>query len=287
MLQNGDWDNIYLYGNYMHHAGKTNESDPFGYKVQSIYISGFQGQYNNINLAWNEFYSNNGNVQIYGHNSMDSIETIYIHDNLFRENGTTGMVLNGGDGLTTYSFVKNAWVYNNIFMQNLSYAMKITDSSTGSRGGKFYVYNNVFYDNGDAEIYSPNPEALYIYNNIFHTNNMVYFTHSPGTDANHYGLNNCFYGSASIPSWSADSIYSNPGFIAEAPCKYSDFAIQPDSPGVDGGTSSVSSVVATDFMGLTRPQGMACDIGAFEYALQSLPPADITSPAAPLNLRFK
>ena len=75
-------DHIYLYGNYLHHAGKLNEDEPHGYKVGAMYFSGY-GVHNYLYIAWNEIYRNNGTCQFYGHIDSDSIDYLYIHDNYF------------------------------------------------------------------------------------------------------------------------------------------------------------------------------------------------------------
>ncbi|KKQ31192.1 MAG: hypothetical protein US47_C0001G0426 [Candidatus Moranbacteria bacterium GW2011_GWE1_37_24] len=263
MSQNGDQDDIYILGNYMHHSGLSSEEDEdnFGYKVQSIYISGFNGQYSNIHIGHNDFAHNSGNLQVYAHNSSDIIDDIYIYDNWFHDGGTTGMVLNGGDGLTEYSFITTAYVYNNIFSNNLSYAAKLTDGSTGSHGGTFYFYNNTCYNNSDAEIFSPNPAALYVVNNIFQTSALVYFSYSPGDDSGNFGSHNLFYGSVgAIPSWSTNNIIINPLFTSPST---NDFTLQSTSPAINAGTTLAS--VPNDFLGVSRPQGISYDIGAFEY----------------------
>jgi len=258
LSQNGDQDNVYILGNWMHHSGLPTEADPtnYGYKVQSIYISGFNGQYSNINIAWNDFDHNSGNVQIYGHNAADVIDDIYIHDNIFQEGGTTGMVLGGGDGASAYSFVTLAYIYNNIFTGNDSYAAKLSDGSTGSHGGTYHFYNNTTHNNISAEINSVYPTALYVKNNIFQTAAAVYFSYAAGDGAEVSGNNNLFYGSAgSEPAWSSDGIMSDPLLDAS-------YIPSSASPAIGAGTD-LSAVFTTDYLGETRT---TWDIGAIGAA---------------------
>src|SRR5262249_36904616 len=56
-----------------------------------------------------------------------------------------------------------------------------------------------------------------------------------------------------------------------------DFRLQPGSPAVDGGTSSVSSTVTEDFNGIPRPQGGAYDIGGYEYVPGGTAPPAVVS----------
>jgi hypothetical protein len=55
-------------------------------------------------------------------------------------------------------------------------------------------------------------------------------------------------------------------------------ALLPGSPAIDAGGTNANGCPATDQRGITRPQGMACDIGAFEsYS----PPPPATRPSGP------
>ena len=60
-------------------------------------------------------------------------------------------------------------------------------------------------------------------------------------------------------------------------------ALQPGSPAIDAGTNS--GCPATDQRGVPRPQGAACDIGAFE--LQPTPPPPPVAASADLRLKLK
>lgn len=86
---------------------------------------------------------------------------------------------------------------------------------------------------------------------------------------------------------SADPLFVNPG---------TDFNLQSNSPAknvnVEGpvGDSAYDAFstlfgvsIKKDFVGTTRPQGVAWDIGAYEY-VESTPPPDTTPPSAPTGL---
>lgn len=60
-------------------------------------------------------------------------------------------------------------------------------------------------------------------------------------------------------------------------------ALQPGSPAIDAGTNA--GCPATDQRGVPRPQGSACDIGAFELVPSAAPPA--AAPSADLRLMAK
>ncbi len=55
-------------------------------------------------------------------------------------------------------------------------------------------------------------------------------------------------------------------------------ALLPDSPAINAGGTSANGCLATDQRGIARPQGTACDIGAYEAVVYAQPPA---RPGAP------
>jgi hypothetical protein len=63
-------------------------------------------------------------------------------------------------------------------------------------------------------------------------------------------------------------------------------ALLPGSPAIDAGGTSANGCPATDQRGFPRPQGAACDIGAFEFLAPPPPaprPSDAQPPPAPPN----
>jgi hypothetical protein len=280
MAINNDKDYVYIYGNYIHHIGKANETDPHGYKVEPIYIMGF-GSPDHVDIGWNEMAHNNGTLQVYGHLSTDRLNNLYIHDNYIIDSGTTGIVLNGGDGVNNYSFVQNAWVYNNIITRCVSSAMKAGDSSTGSHGGNFYIYNNVFASNAtnkiDGEIYTPGYNALTVWkNNIFYaTTSVVYFSPSAGDYSSHTGSHNCFYGRGNGPTFVTDSINDDPQFINDTPITFNDFTLKETSPMITSGTDETLGIASHDFYGFLRSTNPT--IGAFSNYTYQTPSITIKS----------
>jgi len=63
---------------------------------------------------------------------------------------------------------------------------------------------------------------------------------------------------------------------------FRDFHLQSSSPAINAGLAF--SEVTTDYDGVSRPQGSAYDIGAYEYTGT---PSDTTPPAAPTGVRVK
>ena len=62
----------------------------------------------------------------------------------------------------------------------------------------------------------------------------------------------------------AHSLYADPRLAGAA-----DAHLRPGSPAIDAGVTL--SKVSADFDGVTRPQGVACDIGAYEYKHATTP----------------
>ncbi len=94
-------------------------------------------------------------------------------------------------------------------------------------------------------------------------------------------------GSTSIPSGSGITVTNaktqNPLFLNLATY---DFHLQQASPAIDAGTSEVAVIVNRDYDYITRPQGSAYDIGAYEYVSGEMLP-DTTPPAPPRGLRVQ
>ena len=97
--------------------------------------------------------------------------------------------------------------------------------------------------------------------------------------------NNIWYGSSdALPSFALDELNTDPLFTNPV---NGDFTLQPSSLAIDSGSSSVSLIVDSDFVGTSRPQNVNYDIGAFEYTDGSSTPGDTTPPRAPGGLLIK
>ena len=82
---------------------------------------------------------------------------------------------------------------------------------------------------------------------------------------------NCYFGGGSAPARDTAAVSLNPLFVNTTSYNLS---LSQVSPCVDKGVAS--TLVATDIMGTARPQGVAPDIGAYEYA-SGAPTVSITT----------
>ncbi len=142
------------------------------------------------------------------------------------------------------------------------------------------VYNNTSYNNGVGELaFGPNRNITVI-NNIFSGSaNAGYLLYVEGSGVDHDNTMdyNCWYSDnymvwegveypgfaqfAAATGQGAHSFLADPQFIDPAG---GDFRLQVGSPVID--TGSAVNAPETDFDGITRPQGLGFDMGAFEFA---------------------
>ena len=278
-------DHLYMYGNYLHDQCANFRGQDTGRRVYQVYIGGY-GALDHLYVGWNDmgWGSQGRGFQVYGHTPEDTLDNFYVHDNWFHDNVRQCVILGGGDGSSPYSFVKNAYFYNNILSDPGpgDCVIVIAGVGNGSAGGNFYIYNNTFYSPD-----SSNPilnitgymEHFDFKNNIIYGNDTPwdYVTYHPST-----GLgsptgsrdHNIYYGNGADgkPSWDNSTLDNNaPLFSVSSPDEFSEFNIQSTSPAIDAGTSDVSAIVTKDFTGNSRPMdgdenGTAeYDIGAYEY----------------------
>ncbi|GEM_PF-5642835 len=294
-----------VYGALIHDSIDVNSKS-----THVIYLSGTQ---NDVEIAYGEIYnmkSTRATIQLH-HDSYSGscwasdgavapiIDNIRIHDMKLHSLDGQAILADGGVGYVE--------IYNNlIYDVNRQWTVAPEDQaialrSSGSRL-RAKVYNNTLYVNprhtgiGSAVGFgygSGCPE------NIVFQNNVVVLTESQDSyfAVNGGGCNtanfidpstdhNVWYntaGSTVKPSWDGphssvvNPLFVNPSFDASL----ADFHLQSSSPAIDAGINV--PLVSRDYDGISRPQGLAYDIGAYEYGGSSAPPpSDTTAPAVSL-----
>jgi hypothetical protein len=153
----------------------------------------------------------------------------------------------------------NVIIRNNVFY-NITRGWAI--QRYGSSVDQLYIVNNTFAfpnPNRDGQIIlAATTTNLYIQNNIFYQpgQNIGISGTSSGAHIDH-NLSTGTVGGGGIGSniENTDPQFVNPSAF--------DFRLRAGSPAIDAGVTL--SYVTSDFLGVSRPQGAAYDIGAFEF----------------------
>jgi hypothetical protein len=275
---------IYVLGNYMHdvradYRGQL-PADPEGFRAYFMYLNGY-GTMNHFEIGWNEFGWNaqSRGLQIFGHHEADRIDNLIIHDNWIHDTARQAIILSGEGGDYNYSFIQNAYIYNNIITKagtGDSILQMGAMFGNGKHGGTYYVYNNVF-DGSTADEKAvihvgSEIDRLYLKNNIILgiRNNHDYFDYYPGDPISSSKVtadHNLYYGAGAgaKPSWDSSTLANNnPRFTPEKQNTFYDYLLESDSPVIGAGTTSLSIPLTTDF--LSQGRGTPPTIGPLEFS---------------------
>jgi len=280
----GIGNNIYILGNELEDVGAADCSKLY----HAIYISGVRQDSaprapteSNREVAWNYIHDSKSNraINIYSEQAYSAyIQRHRIHDNV--------IVNQRGDGIMLgYYVTGDNWVYNNLVVNaglgpewgdDPSYhtGLRISTGHETVSQTAVYIYNNTLYGNGWSGAAWPgetgsllvDPGALSRSTWVYLSNNIIYSTGEPYMAGESASLpsgdyRNCWYGKGSPPTWDTTAIASDPRFVGP---NVFNFQLRNGSPCMDVG-KDISAVVARDILGVSRPQGLALDIGAYEY----------------------
>ena len=178
-----------------------------------------------------------------------------VYNNIFKNNGQLGanndgieaVHLFGEDATGQVKFYNNSIVgygYASATSETTSGAVVVKSSSWSSNwpfGGSYEFKNNIIVDDNDLP-FSAN--ATY-----------------QKTPTSSWG--NLWYNGGDIipstaPAWDTSPLSTDPQFVS-----ITDFHLQSTSPAINTGLAI--PIVLTDFEGISRPQGVTYDIGAYEY----------------------
>jgi len=280
----GIGNDVYILGNELENVGSPNCSKLY----HAIYISGVRQDTgprapteSNREVAWNYVHDGPSNraINIYSEQEYSAyIQRHRIHDNV--------IVNQRGDGIMIGYYVTGEnWIYNNLVV-NAGRGPEWPDGESYHTGIRIntghetvtqtvvYVYNNTLYGNGWSGAVLPGETgsvlvdqgALDRSTKVYFSNNIINSTGEPYMAGESAVLpsgdyRNCWYGDGAALGWDTTAINDNPNFVNVGAF---DFQLQIGSPCVDVG-KNVSTVVARDILGVPRPQGLAYDIGAYEY----------------------
>ncbi len=187
---------------------------------------------------------------------------------------------NAGSGINKYPLGSNNIIRNNRLYDNARVGLR--GAGIGLYGGSGnLVYNNLVWGNriGIALQYGESNDK--IYNNTIY-GNINYGIYNGVDSTNESIKNNIVYQNGSgITNLGPRTAFSNnlstdPGF-ANAAARV--FYLLSGSPAIDAGEDLSAEGVATDFSGISRPQGFTYDIGAYEFVPSPstpLPPSGLT-----------
>ncbi|OGF61969.1 MAG: hypothetical protein A2Y62_20835, partial [Candidatus Fischerbacteria bacterium RBG_13_37_8] len=257
---NGDTSMIKILGNFLYNNGTPDVKFHHG-----IYVGGF-GINQDIEIGWNHVQDHNGGrgVQLFGHVDGDFMDNISIHDNLISGSELNNIVLGGSDGNT--DVLGTVYVYNNIIIGAGDPGLRVDDPQ-----GTVIIQNNVLYNNGtpgfdgNAQLYIQRAGTglITMQDNILYAETgQIYFMFGPGIDPSVFNAanNDLVYNAGTCPVWEIDCVNEDPLFVNIAT---GDFHLQALSPAVNAG---FTTGITVDYEGISRPQGVAYDIGAHEYS---------------------
>ena len=277
-------NNVYILGNELENVGSANSSKLY----HAIYVKGVRQDSpprapteSNREVAWNYVHDGLSNraINIYSEQEYSAyIQQHRVHDNV--------IVNQRGDGIMIgYYVIGDNWLYNNLIV-NAGLGPEWPDGESYHTGLRIntgheqiaqtvvYLYNNTLYGNGWSGAVLPgetgsllvDQEALDRSTTVYFSNNILYSTGEPYLAGESASLpvsdyRNCWYGDGAAPGWDTTAINDDPDFVDVGAFN---FQLQHGSPCMNVGRN-VSTVVARDLVGVPRPQGLAFDIGAYEY----------------------
>ncbi|MGB8984147.1 MAG: right-handed parallel beta-helix repeat-containing protein, partial [Anaerolineales bacterium] len=240
-----------------------------GFKGNSAQLGGGMANYTNITLIEVTFSDNFATVHAGGLYNGNSTAT--LNDVVFVGNSVSGAGEHYGGGA----------MYNNFgsaILNNVVFSGNTVDS--GSGGGLYnyatgnVVLNNVTFSNNTASL---SGGGIYVYNTQTTIQNSILWGNSPAqvnvqnpiTVTNSLVQNGCpEKGPYSAPNTCSNIISANPQFTDFDGIDDiigtldDDLRLLPASPAVGAGNNPTCT--ATDRLGLARPQGYTCDMGAYE-----------------------
>jgi len=203
---------------------------------------------NDIQFLQHESHHNGTGGSCYEHNRCHGMyitaDNLLIDGAILHDNESNGIQIYPGPGANP--IMRNSLVYN-----NPNWGLFVSGSFTNGK-----IYNNTITGNGQNYALTYDASGCQVRNNIVYNN----------TQAIRTGCSQ------------SNNFTSNPNFVSAGA---NDFRLQANSQAINAG-ANVGSDVPTDKDGVSRPQGGAYDIGAYEYVSGG---GGAQPPFAPSNLQ--
>lgn len=264
----GNCADLKVLNNRIHDLGKGGYQPAYGTYIEGrrMIVRGntiYRTIGNGIRLGNTTDGSDNSNALV-ENNVIYNVEgTIWWYDPSASASGAC-ILREGGSGIVGWG-TPNSLFRNNIVVNNRSSGLRVNSVTTLSNGPGSRIYNNTIYGNHSVGL------MVYSYDTV--RNNIV-FGNNTG-DSTYRGIYFVYSGNVKD-----HNLESDPRFVNAAAM---DFRLQPGSPAIN--TGAALSEVSNDFAGVTRPQGGAWDIGAFEFV--SGTPVANAAPGKVRGLRWR
>lgn len=252
-----------ILGNHLHDNGNT--------KLEhGVYLGGY-GSQSDWEIAFNRIENQSGGraIQLFGHQPMDHISGVSIHDNEISEIDRDGVVLGATDADVLH--LSDIRIVNNLFRRAgrcVGSGVRVgNDTATG-----ISIQHNTFVDDGAGNVAcdqspgQPQGQLLVeagvmvdVTNNVFYAMAGEGYVDEQTAAGVLSGSHNLFFGAGAPPAWDSAPQAGDPVFASLA---QNDFHLTMGSPAIDHGASTS---VAADHDGVARPVGAAPDIGAYEW----------------------
>ena len=175
--------------------------------------------------------------------------------------GTTGKVYNNyivdgmgeGSGLIVFGIGDNMF-YNNVIANSGSYGVYLNDKGFDTSRQPYYFMNNTIVLSKAGGI---RMSLVNSHNSLFVNNLIVDPTgqHLQGGDSHRTQENNILYNQVD------QALFVNPALH--------DYRLKASSPAIDAGKNVAQYGITQGLAGISRPQGLHYDVGAYEFTLDS------------------
>jgi Cep192 domain 4/IPT/TIG domain len=275
--------NISLYRNRIHDNGSTTSTS-----IKLYQAIQFDSGSNGIDFGWNEIANTRSCRALQFFSDTTPLFNLTVRNNLIHDSRCDGI------NFATIDPAQGAVkAYNNvIYRAGTGPAPGGVEGNYacinvgGSGSAAVQITGNTLYDcgrraNADSGAISASVPVV-LTNNIMDAIAGESYTAPNSSLANFSGKNNLFFGDGATPVFSTTSLNADPKFVD---ITNSNFQIQSGSPAVDAGANDG---ISRDIMQRPRPQGVAYDIGAYEFIGTGTqpPPTQGTLSVSPQSIAF-